>query len=89
MGEGDGLGEILVEAEGAGDGPGDLGHLQGVGEAGAVVVPGPAREDLGLVLQAAEGGGVEDPVPVLLVRGAVEDSGSGWARPRVSRAFWA
>ena len=38
VGQGHRLGQILVEAQGPGDGAGDLGHLQGVGEAGAVVV---------------------------------------------------
>ena len=33
------LGEILVEPQGPGHGPGDAGHLQRVGHAGAVVIP--------------------------------------------------
>ena len=52
--EGDGLGEGHVEPAGPGDAGGDLGHLEGVGEAGALVVLG-EDEDLGLAGQAAEG----------------------------------
>ncbi len=36
--EGDGLRQVLVEAQGTGNGAGDLRHLQRVGEPGAVVV---------------------------------------------------
>ena len=38
MGQTDGLGQILVEAQGAGNGAGDLRHLQCMGEPGAVEV---------------------------------------------------
>ena len=51
--EGDGLGQGDVEPEHAGDGRGDLGDLEGVGEAGALVVVG-EHEHLGLAGQAAE-----------------------------------
>ena len=63
--EGDGFGERDVEAEGGRHAPGDLRHLQGVRETGALVV---VREDehLGLAGQAAEGGSVEDAIPVPL-----------------------
>ena len=37
--QGDGLGQVLVQPQGPRDGPGDAGDLQGVGHAGAVVVP--------------------------------------------------
>jgi hypothetical protein len=36
--EGDGLGQVFVEVEGAGYGARDLHHLQGMGEAGAEMV---------------------------------------------------
>ena len=38
MAQGDGLGQILVQAQGAGYRAGDLGDFQRVGQAGAVVV---------------------------------------------------
>ena len=38
MGQTDGLSQILVEAQGAGNGSGDLRHLQRVGEPGTVEV---------------------------------------------------
>ena len=64
VGQGDRLGQCLLASQSVGDGPGDLTHLQGVGEAGAEVVPLVVDEDLGFVLQASEGAGVDDPIPV-------------------------
>ena len=52
-----------------GDGGGDLGHLEGVGQPGALVVVG-EDEHLGLAGQAPEGGGVQDAVAVALEAGA-------------------
>ena len=49
--EREGLGEVLVEAERAGERPGDLAHLDGVGQAGAEVVALVVDEDLRLVLR--------------------------------------
>ena len=68
--QGDGLGQVLVEAQAPGNGAGDLRHLQGVGEPGAVVVALGGEEDLGLVLEPPEGLAVQDPVPVPGVGGA-------------------
>src|SRR5580698_9187061 len=47
--------EIYVEAQRACGGAGDLGHLDGVGEAAAEVIGGPAGKHLGLPCQPAEG----------------------------------
>ena len=79
--QGDGLGQILVEPQAPGNGPGDAGHLQGVGHAGAVVVSLRLEEDLGLVHEPAEGFGVDDPVNVPLVAGA---DGAGGNRPQAA-----
>ena len=51
-----------VEAEGCGDGAGDLGYFKGVGEATARVIAlrAPPRENLGFAGKAAKGFGVED-----------------------------
>ena len=49
----------------------DLGDFEGVGEAGTVEVIFAGPEDLGFVLESAEGGGVEDAVAVDLEGGAV------------------
>ena len=65
----DGLHQVRVQAQGAGDGGPDLGHLQGVGEAGAVVIPFVDHEHLGLVLQPPERLGVDDAVPIPLELG--------------------
>ena len=64
--QGDGLGQVLVQAQRAGDHPRQGNGLQGVRQAGAVVVPLVVDEYLGLVLQASEGAGVDNPVPVAL-----------------------
>ena len=68
--EPDRLGQVLVEAERAGDRAGDPAGLQRVGEAGPVVVALGGDEDLRLVLEAAEGLRVDDPVAVALEGGA-------------------
>ena len=68
--EGNGLGEVFVQVQGAGDGPGDLGDLEGVGEPGDVVVSERGDEDLRLVLEASKGLGVEYAVAVALKLGA-------------------
>ena len=62
------LGEILVEAERAGERAGDLRHFEGVGEPRAVVVALVEDEDLRLVLEPAEGGRVDDAVAVAAER---------------------
>ena len=64
--QGEGLGEILVEAERAGERAGDLADLDRMGEPGAVVVALVEDEDLGLVLEAAEGARMDDAVAVAL-----------------------
>ena len=70
MAQGDGLGEVLVEAQGPGDGAGDLVDLQRVGQAGAVVVAFGRQEHLGLLFETPEGFAVDDAVPVPLIAGA-------------------
>lgn len=66
----DRLGQRHVEAEGGGHGHSNLGHFEGMGQAGALMI---VREDehLGLSSQAAEGGGMENAVPVALEAGAL------------------
>jgi len=79
--KGNPLGQILVQAQRPSDGAGDLGDLDRVGQAGAVVVALVLDEDLGLVLEAAEGRGVDDPVAVALERRAVGALGLGMEAP--------
>ena len=64
----DRLGEVLVETERAGDRPGDLRDFEAVGQAGAEMVALVIDEDLGLVLQPAECGRMDDAVTVALKR---------------------
>ena len=64
------LRQVLVEGERARRGARDLRDLEGVGQAGAEVVALVVDEHLGLVLEAAERGAVDDPVAVALERAA-------------------
>ena len=70
MGQRQRLGEVLVEPELAGQRAGDLGHFQRMGQPGAVMIALMEHEDLGFVLQAAEGGGMDHPVAVAPERAA-------------------
>jgi len=65
-GEGDGLGEVFVEAEGTAEGTGEGGDLDGVGEAGTNVVAGAVEWDLGFVFEATKSGAVNDAFAVSL-----------------------
>src|SRR3546814_6589311 len=69
--EGERLGQVFVEPEAARQRARDLRHLDRMGQARPVVVALVIDEDLRLVLQAAEGGRVDDPVAVALERRAV------------------
>jgi len=59
-----GLGQILVDSEAARERASDLGDLQAVSETGAVVIALVIDEDLGLVVEPPEGGGMQDAVAV-------------------------
>ena len=69
--ERDRLGQRLVEREAGRQAARDLRHLEGMGQAGDEVVALGVEEDLRLVLQAAEGLGMDDPVPVALEGGPI------------------
>ena len=61
---------ISLSRKASGDGARHLRDLEGVGEAGAVVVADRRQEDLGLALEAPERLAVEDAIAVALVGGA-------------------
>jgi len=69
-GQGNGLGEVFVEAEGATERAGEGGDLDGVGEAGTNVVAGAVERDLGFVFEATKSGTVNDAFAVPLKFGA-------------------
>ena len=83
VGQADGLGQHLVELERARDGARDLRDLERMRQAGAVQVALVVDEDLGLVHQPAERGGMHDAVAVALVFGPVgRRAAPAWRRPR-------
>lgn len=63
--------QIFVKPQCTRDGTGDLGHFQAVCQPGPVMVPLVIDEHLCLMLEAAKGGGMDDPVPVPLIDGPV------------------
>ena len=62
--------EVLVQPQLPRQSAGDLCHLQRMGQAGAVMVALMEHEHLGLVLQAAERGGMDHPVAIPAERAA-------------------
>ncbi len=85
MREGQGFCEILVEPQAAGQRAGDLAHLDGMREARAIMVALMLHENLRLVFQAAEGGGMDDAVAVALEFRARRRGSAGKSRPREAR----
>ena len=66
-----GFHQVAVQPERRGDAPGNLRHLQRMRQAGAVQIALRDHEHLRLVLQPAEGRGVQDAVPVALELGPI------------------
>ena len=64
--QGDRFGEVLVEAQRARQGPRDARDLDGVGHPRPVMIARAVEKDLGLVLEAAKGTTVDDPISVAL-----------------------
>ena len=64
--QGAGLGQVVVEMQGASDGSRNLGDLKGMGEPGHKRVTLGGDEHLSFVFQASEGVGVKDAVSVSL-----------------------
>ena len=64
--KGDGFCQILIHAHAPGNVAGGLCHLQGVGQAGPVMVPQGREKDLCFVFKPPEGVGVYYAVPVCL-----------------------
>ena len=65
--QGDGLRQILIEAQGLGNRAGVLGDLQRMGQPRPVMIAPGSQEHLGLMLQTPERLAVENPVPVPLI----------------------
>ena len=70
VGQADGFDEIFIQTKGPSDRPCNLTSLQGVSETSPVVISFMVDENLGLVLQPAKGGGMDDSVTVPLESGA-------------------
>ena len=63
----DGLGEVIIQLQGAGDVAGDGRDLHGVRQPGAQMIAGTIEKDLGLVFEPAERARVNDAITVPLV----------------------
>jgi len=74
--QGEGLGEVFIEAESVGGGAGDLRNLHGMGEAAAEVIRSATGEDLCLTRESTEGTRLDDPLPVTL------EGCAGWPKGR-------
>jgi hypothetical protein len=70
MAERDGFRQVFVEIQRSGDGSGNLGDFQSVGEPGDVVVTPRRDEHLSFVFEASESLGVKDAVAVSLILSA-------------------
>ncbi len=77
VGKRDRFGKLLVEAQRARDGTRDLGRLQRMGEAGAIVVALVIHEDLGFVFEPAECRRMDYPIAIALESGAQRMLGLG------------
>jgi len=69
-GEGNGLGQVFIQAEGAGKRAGEGGDLDGVGEASTDVIPRVVQGELGFIFERAEGGTVNDAFAIALEFGS-------------------
>ena len=65
-----GLGQVFVGLKCARQAARQLRHFQRMGQAGAVIIAFMLHKDLGLVLEAAEGGGMDDAVAVAAIAAA-------------------
>ena len=70
MRQGDGLNQIFVEIQTAGDGPAELRHLKRMRQPGAKQIALMIQKDLGFINKAAKRGAMHDAVAVALKLGA-------------------
>ena len=66
MGQGESLGQIFIQFEGARQRAGDLGHFQSVGQSRPIVIPFMIDKNLCLVFKTAKCRRMNDPVSVAL-----------------------
>jgi len=76
-GEGDSLGQVFIQAEGAAQGAGKGGDFDGMGEASSDVIPGSVEGELGFVFEGAKGVTMDDALPVALEFGSEIVGGFG------------
>ena len=69
-GEGDSLGKVLIQAQGAGKGAGKGGDFNGMGEASPDMIPGSVEGELGFVFEGAKGVTMDDAFTVALEFGS-------------------
>ena len=85
VGERQGLGQVLVEPEHPRQRSRNLRHLEAVGQPGAEMVTLEIDQHLGLVLEPAERGGMNNPIPVAL-KGAAQPARRLVDQPATARA---
>jgi hypothetical protein len=66
MAQGNGLGQVFIKLQTDGNGTGNLGNLENVGQASAVMVPGRGQKHLGFMFEATKAFGMNNPVAVAL-----------------------
>ena len=69
-GEGNGLGQVFIQAERATKGAGKGGDFDGMGETSPDMIPGSVEGELGFVLEGAKGVTMDDAFPVALEFGS-------------------
>ncbi len=87
--ERDGLGQVRVQPQRAGDVARDGGDFDRVREARAEMIAGAVEKNLRLVFEPAEGARMDDAVAVALIMRAPVGRRFGMSRPRVSPLNWA
>ena len=79
VGQRQGFGEILIEAQLPRQRPRDLCDFERMSQPGAVMIAFVEHEDLGLILQPAKRGGMDHPVAI------APEGAAGLARPLVKQ----
>ena len=86
-GEGNGLGQVFIQAKGATKGTGEGSDFDSVGETGTDVIARAVEGKLGFIFERAKRGTVNDAFAIALNSGRKSWDCSGCLRPRLSLLF--